>query len=145
MPRNESGRGEQSKKSSRTSSKEKPSAAGGKKALRKKTTRSSRRSRKTWENPVGRAKEAAERLLRNPDQLRRLAYESADKVQTTRARRLRQIIEEVRALIRLTYAYARGEYRAIPMDSMVLIVAGACLPRHASRSRPRFSSGGTGR
>lgn len=69
------------------------------------------------------ARTRAERLLRDPDAVERLANEAEAKAAKKKAGKLSAVLDDVRALIRLVRAYARGDYRAIAWESMVLVVA----------------------
>lgn len=72
----------------------------------------------------GKARNRAERLLRDPEAAERLADDAEEKIAKKRSKKLTEVIHDVRALIRLIRAYAAGDYRAIKWESMVLVVAG---------------------
>lgn len=71
----------------------------------------------------GKARNRAEQVLRDPGATERLADEAEKKINKKRAGKLSEVIEEVRTLIRLLRAFAAGEYRAIGLDSLILIAA----------------------
>lgn len=64
----------------------------------------------------------AERLLGDPEAVRRLGRDALDRV-VTRAPRLGGVVEDLRALIRLMTAWARGEYREVPTATVLLVIA----------------------
>ena len=69
------------------------------------------------------ARGRAERLLRDPDATDRLVEEASKRTKDKRSAKLGQVIEELRAMLRLVPAYAKGDYRAVSWESMVLVVA----------------------
>jgi uncharacterized membrane protein YkvA (DUF1232 family) len=64
----------------------------------------------------------AERLLGDPEAVRRLGRDALDRV-VTRAPGLGGVVEDLRALIRLMTAWARGEYREVPTAKVLLVIA----------------------
>ena len=65
-----------------------------------------------------RAQQRARRLLQHPDELLDLAKQAEGK-----ARHLESgALAELKALLRLIRAYARGDYRNVPWQSMVIVV-----------------------
>ena len=70
------------------------------------------------------AKTRAERVFSDPEKMRGLAVEAANKSQSARSGPISKILDEVAALVRLVVAYARGTYREVQGQSMLLILAG---------------------
>jgi uncharacterized membrane protein YkvA (DUF1232 family) len=71
-----------------------------------------------------RARTRAQRVVKDPDRMRQVAAEASDKSIRGRLGPLDKIFDQVSALIRLVVAYARGHYRDVSNQSLVLIVAG---------------------
>ncbi len=71
-----------------------------------------------------RARKRAEKLLSDPEKMRGVAAEASSKSRGARSGPLTKILDEVAALIRLVVAYARGTYREVSGQSMILILAG---------------------
>lgn len=69
-----------------------------------------------------RAKAKAEALLSNKDQLRRLFHKSKHKAKE-RANGLKDIKDELSALLRLIQAYLNGEYKRVPTKSIIYAIA----------------------
>jgi uncharacterized membrane protein YkvA (DUF1232 family) len=69
------------------------------------------------------ARTRARRMLDDPEALRRVADESYSSG-ASRSGPFAAVIDDFRTLVRLVVAYARGNYRDIPPDSLALIVAG---------------------
>jgi uncharacterized membrane protein YkvA (DUF1232 family) len=66
----------------------------------------------------------AAQYAKNPDKLKELTRTARQKAESTgRSGPLTDLLESLLALLRLVRAYARGEYRAVPWQSLVLIVA----------------------
>src|SRR4051794_11021534 len=59
------------------------------------------------------AKNRAERILRDPEATRKLADAADKKADAKRGRRMKEVMTELRALIRIIRAYANGSYRAV--------------------------------
>jgi uncharacterized membrane protein YkvA (DUF1232 family) len=70
-----------------------------------------------------RATERARRIAGDPQKLRDIA-EKAGRSAALRSGPFAAVTDDFRALIRLVVAYARGHYREIPVDSLVIVVAG---------------------
>lgn len=70
-----------------------------------------------------RATERARRTVGDPQRLREIANMAGRSAQTTTGP-FADVLDDFRALIRLVVAYARGQYRAIPVDALVVVVAG---------------------
>lgn len=70
-----------------------------------------------------RATERARRIAGDPQKLRDIA-EKAGRSAAMRSGPFAAVTDDFRALIRLVVAYARGHYREIPVDSLVIVVAG---------------------
>lgn len=70
-----------------------------------------------------RATERARRIASDPQKLREIA-DKAGRSAAMRSGPFAAVLEDFRALIRLVVAYARGHYRAIPVDALVIVVAG---------------------
>lgn len=70
-----------------------------------------------------RQRERARKLLNDPEALRRVA-EDANRSGALRSGPFAAVLEDFRALIRLVVAYTRGHYRSVPVESLVVIVAG---------------------
>jgi len=69
-----------------------------------------------------RARVRAESILHSPEKLERLAEETAAKA-GTRNGPFADVLHDLRTMIRLVAAYSRGDYREIPLDTLVLVVA----------------------
>jgi uncharacterized membrane protein YkvA (DUF1232 family) len=69
------------------------------------------------------ATERARGIAGDPQKLRDIA-EKAGRSAALRSGPFAAVTDEFRALVRLVVAYARGHYRAIPVDSLVVVVAG---------------------
>ena len=71
-----------------------------------------------------RAQKRAEGVLSDPEKMRKVAAEASDKSQGGRTGPLSKVLDELSALIRMTVAYARGNYREVSGQSMLLVLAG---------------------
>ena len=69
------------------------------------------------------ATERARRIVVDPRRLRELS-EKALRSSAFRSDSFASVLDDFRALIRLVVAYARGLYRQIPVDKLVVVVAG---------------------
>ena len=69
------------------------------------------------------ATDRAKKIVGDPQKLRDIA-DKASKSSAMRSGPFADVLEEFRALIRLVVAYARGHYREIPGDSLVIVIAG---------------------
>ena len=69
------------------------------------------------------ATDRAKKIVGDPQKLRDIA-DKASKSSAMRSGPFADVLEEFRALIRLVVAYARGHYRQIPADSLVIVIAG---------------------
>lgn len=66
----------------------------------------------------------AAQYAKNPDKLKDLTTKARQKAESAgRSGPLKDLWESLMALLRLIRAYAKGEYRQIPAQSLVLIVA----------------------
>ncbi len=72
------------------------------------------------------AQQRARRLLNQPEDLIRLAQQAEDKARNLESGPLAGLLVELKALLRLIRAYAKGEYRKVSWQSMVVVV-GAVL------------------
>ena len=70
-----------------------------------------------------RQRERAQKLLDDPEALRRVA-EDANQSGVLHSGPFAVVLEDFRALIRLVVAYARGHYRSVQVESLVVMVAG---------------------
>lgn len=70
-----------------------------------------------------RATERARRISTDPEKLRDIA-QRAGRSAALREGQFAAVIDDFRALIRLVVAYARGTYRQIPIDNLVIVVGG---------------------
>lgn len=70
-----------------------------------------------------RATDRAKRIAGDPDKLRDIS-EKASRSSALRSGPFSSVVDDFRALIRLVVAYARGFYRQIPLDKLVVVVAG---------------------
>ncbi|RLV47726.1 DUF1232 domain-containing protein [Nocardioides mangrovicus] len=70
-----------------------------------------------------RARSRAQRMLDDPEALKRVAEESY-RSGASRSGPFTAVIDDFRTLVRLVVAYGRGHYREIPPDSLALVVAG---------------------
>jgi uncharacterized membrane protein YkvA (DUF1232 family) len=68
------------------------------------------------------ARVRAESILQSPEGLKRLAAETSAKA-GTRNGPFADVLDDLRTMIRLVRAHARGDYREIPLDTLVLVVA----------------------
>jgi uncharacterized membrane protein YkvA (DUF1232 family) len=70
-------------------------------------------------------KQRAVEYLKDPDQLRDLTRQASSKADASaRSGALRGVLQSLGALLRLLRAYVRGDYRNVPLKSLILIVAG---------------------
>jgi uncharacterized membrane protein YkvA (DUF1232 family) len=65
----------------------------------------------------------ARKMLDDPEALQRMAAES-DRSGASRSGPFAAVMDDFRALVRLVVAYARGNYRDIPPDSLAVVVGG---------------------
>lgn len=65
----------------------------------------------------------AKRIVGDPQKLRDIA-EKAGKSSATRSGPFAAVLDDFRSLIRLVVAYARGHYREIPVDALIVVIAG---------------------
>jgi uncharacterized membrane protein YkvA (DUF1232 family) len=73
----------------------------------------------------GRLKDKAKDYLNDPKKLKELIERARTKAKSAgRDGPLKPIMESVMALLRLLRAYWRGDYRQVPLPSLILIVAG---------------------
>jgi uncharacterized membrane protein YkvA (DUF1232 family) len=70
-----------------------------------------------------RARARAQAMIDDPDTLKRVADES-HRSGAARSGTFEGVMDDFRTLVRLVVAYARGNYREIPPDSLALVVAG---------------------
>ena len=70
-----------------------------------------------------RATERARQIANDPAKLREIA-ENANRSSALRSGPFAAVLDDVRALIRLVVAYARGLYRDIAIDKLIVLVAG---------------------
>lgn len=68
------------------------------------------------------AKRRAERLSKDPEKLQKIAAESY-KSGASRSGAFTAVMDDFRTMIRLVVAYARGHYREIPADALVVVIA----------------------
>lgn len=68
-----------------------------------------------------RATERARKIAGNPQKLREIA-DRASKSAAMHSGPFEAVLDDFRALIRLVVAYARGHYRQIPADALVVVV-----------------------
>ena len=68
-------------------------------------------------------KQRAGKIIDDPDKLKKLANETSNTA-NRRPGPLSDVIDDLRTMIRLVMAYARGHYRAVSAETMILIVAG---------------------
>jgi uncharacterized membrane protein YkvA (DUF1232 family) len=103
---------------------EQPTLRSSAKSADDKPKRSLRRS-KAKEAPKSedfeQARTRAERLLRDPEATAKLADAAETKAKSEKGP-LKDVLDDVKALIRLVRAYASGTYRSVSWESMVLIV-----------------------
>ena len=90
-----------------------------------------KRARKHAQRAVGaptskffrRAQRRATRLVSDPDALRELGREAGESG-SLRSGPFSEVVDDFLVLVRLVIAYSRGHYREVPVESLVLIVAG---------------------
>ena len=70
-----------------------------------------------------RAIDRARRISDDPDKLREIA-EKANRSSALRTGPFAAVLDDFRALIRLVVAYARGHYRQVPIDRLIVVVGG---------------------
>ncbi|MGZ6744582.1 MAG: YkvA family protein [Nocardioides sp.] len=70
------------------------------------------------------ARTRARRMIDDPEALERVAQESSSRTSADTSGHFSGVLDDFRTLVRLVVAYARGQYREIPPDSLVLVVAG---------------------
>lgn len=68
------------------------------------------------------AQSRAAKLLEDQDALQRLAAEASDKGSQEDSR-LKAVLEDIKTMARLVTAYAKGNYRDVPIEEMVIVVA----------------------
>jgi uncharacterized membrane protein YkvA (DUF1232 family) len=71
----------------------------------------------------GNARARAQKMLDDPEALKRVADESY-RSGASRSGPFAGVMDDFKTLVRLVVAYARGNYREIPPDSLALVVAG---------------------
>jgi uncharacterized membrane protein YkvA (DUF1232 family) len=69
------------------------------------------------------ARKRAALLTKDPEKLQKIAEESY-RSGAARSGSFTAVMDDFRTLIRLVVAYARGHYREIPPDSLVIVIAG---------------------
>ena len=69
-----------------------------------------------------RAQKRATSILQNPEQLKKLVTESSSKTSASSGP-LAEVLVDLKTMIRLVGAYARGDYREISGDTVVFVVA----------------------
>lgn len=87
------------------------------------------------------ARMRAERLTKDPEKLQKIAEESY-KSGAARSGPFTAVMDDFRTLIRLVVAYARGHYREIPTDALVVVVAGLVYVVSPLDLIPDFLPGG---
>jgi uncharacterized membrane protein YkvA (DUF1232 family) len=70
-----------------------------------------------------RATDRARRIASDPAKLRDIA-EKANRSSALRTGPFTAVVDDFRALVRLVVAYARGYYRQIPLDKLIVVVGG---------------------
>lgn len=65
----------------------------------------------------------ARKILKDPEALKKVA-EEANRSGASRSGPFAAVMDDFRTLVRLVVAYARGNYRDIPADALVLVVGG---------------------
>ena len=70
-----------------------------------------------------RAQRRARRYLRDPERLNELLFRAGAKADRRREGAMAKVWAEFRTLLRMLKAYAKGEYRVIPWQSLLLITA----------------------
>jgi uncharacterized membrane protein YkvA (DUF1232 family) len=71
---------------------------------------------------VGRVTSRAQEYVRDPQRLVRLVEDAARASEERPVGRVGELVEDMKALLRMTMAYARGQYRDIPRDKLLLAV-----------------------
>ena len=89
----------------------------------------------------GAARKRAERLVNDPERLQRIAEDSY-KSGAARSGPFTAVMDDFRTLIRLVVAYARGHYREIPPDALVVVVTGLVYVVSPLDLIPDFLPGG---
>ena len=70
-------------------------------------------------------KQRAVEYLKDPDKLRDLTRQAASKADASaRSGALSGVLQSLGALLRLLRAYVKGDYRDVPLKSLILIIAG---------------------
>jgi len=105
-------------------------------SARKKATTASRKKASGGKSAQAKAKSApkskhfaqakvrAEKVLKDPEAARKLVAAADKKSGAARGGKIAEMRDHIAALLRLIRAYAKGDYRAISWESLVLIVAG---------------------
>jgi uncharacterized membrane protein YkvA (DUF1232 family) len=70
-----------------------------------------------------RARARGRKMVDDPEALRKVADKSY-RTSATRSDAFTAVLDDFRALVRLVVAYARGNYRDIPVDAMAVVVGG---------------------
>lgn len=71
---------------------------------------------------IGRLTSRAQEYVRDPQRLVRLIDDAAQASRHPRSGRLGEALEDLKSVLRLAMAYARGEYRDIPREKLLLAV-----------------------
>ena len=97
--------------------------APGKKSPARTAARGKTAASAVESNFFQRATERARQIANDPAKLREIA-ENANRSSALRSGPFAAVLDDVRALIRLVVAYARGLYRDIAIDKLIVLVAG---------------------
>ncbi len=71
---------------------------------------------------IGRITSRAQEYVRDPQRLVRLVDDAAKASKEPRSGRMGEVVEDLKGVVRLVMAYARGEYREIPREKLLLAV-----------------------
>lgn len=118
-------------------------AAPTKKAAAKKSAPAAKAAPATAANSkfFAAARKRAALLAKDPEKLQKIAEESY-RSGAARSGPFTAVMDDFRTLIRLVVAYARGHYREIPPDSLVIVIAGLVYVVSPVDLIPDFLPGG---
>lgn len=71
---------------------------------------------------LGRITSRAQEYVRDPQRLLKLVDDAAQASKSPRSGRLGEVLEDLKSVLRMLLAYARGEYRDIPREKLLLAI-----------------------
>lgn len=76
-----------------------------------------------WRLVFQQAKIRAARIVKDPEELRRLLEEAITKMGKQNAA-LKEILDDLKLIFRLLKAWINGDYREVPLEAIILLIAG---------------------